>query len=376
MALEPIQQIEKIINESKNVLILLPQNPTGDAIGSGWAFNFFLEKKGIVSTLAFLDEFKETERFNFLPKPKNISEGINEAKEFILVFKTKYNKISNVKPEFGEEELKIYITPEKGSIDPRDFCFIPAKSKYDAIFVLDSPDKETLGKVFEDNPDIFYEIPVINIDHHSNNENFGQVNVMKINASSTAEILYEIFESIDSKMIDENISNCLLAAIISGTESFQRKNTTPKSLQIAAKLMDNGAQQQEIIRWLFKTQPFNTLKLWGRVMARLNWDENLKLAWSLVTIEDFVQSRSNPQDISFILEKIKDNYSAGDIFMVLYDEKVDITNVMIKCSDLEMAKKLAGIFGGEIKQDIVAFKIQGKDILEAEKEVMEKLRNF
>ena len=40
MALEPIQQLENLINESKNVLIVLPQNPTGDAIGSGWAFYF------------------------------------------------------------------------------------------------------------------------------------------------------------------------------------------------------------------------------------------------------------------------------------------------------------------------------------------------
>ena len=375
MALEPIQQLEKLISESKNVLIVLPQNPTGDAIGSGWAFYFFLEKKGIIPTLAFADEFNEVERFNFLPKPKNLSDSIAEAKEFILVFNTKFNKISNVKPEFLDDELKIYITPEKGSIDPRDFCFIPAKSKYDLIVVLDSPDKETLGKISEESPDIFYEVPVVNIDHHPNNENFGQVNMVSITASSTAEAVYEIFEKLNPALVDENISNCLLAAIISGTESFQRKNTTPKSLQIAAKLMDNGAKQQEIIRWLFKTQPFNTLKLWGRVMARLNWDEDIKLAWSLVTIEDFVQSRSNPKDIPFILEKIKDNYSAGDIFMVLYNEKADIASGMIKCSDPEMAKKLANTFGGEIKQDIVVFKIEGKNILEAEKEVLEKLRN-
>ena len=375
MALEPIQQLEKLVNESKNVLILLPQNPTGDAIGSGWALYFFLEKKGIIPKLAFVDEFGETERFSFLSKPENISENIAEAKEFILVFNTKYNKISNVKPEFLGDELKIYITPEKGSIDPRDFCFIPAKSKYDTIIVLDSPDKESLGKIFEESPDIFYEVPVVNIDRHANNENFGQVNITNITASSTAEILYEVFEKLDATIIDEKISNCLLAAIISGTESFQRKNTTPKSLQIAAKLMDNGADQQEIIRWLFKTQPFNTLKLWGRVMARLNWDEKKKLAWSLVTIEDFVQSRSSHNDIPFILEKIKDNYSAGDIFMVLYNEKVDITTGMIKCSTPEMAKKLSGLFGGEIKQDIIVFKIEGKNILETEKEVLLKISN-
>lgn len=376
MALEPIQQLEKLLEGSKNILILLPQNPNGDAIGSGWAFYYFLEKKGIIPTLAFVDEFNELERFSFLPRPKNISGSIAEAKEFILVFNTKYNKISNVKPEFGEDELRISITPEKGSIDPRDFSFIPAKSKYDALVVLDSPDKETLGKIFEENPDIFYEIPVVNIDRHPNNENFGQINLVSITSSSTAENLFDIFEKIDAEAVDENISNCLLTGIISGTESFQRKNTTPKSLQVAAKLMDNGAKQQEIIRWLYKTQPFNTLKLWGRVMARLNLDEELKLVWSLMTIEDFVQSRSNPQDIPFILEKIKDNYSASNIFMVLFNEKSDIVNGMIKCSDPEMMKKLAVIFEGNAKQDIVSFKLEGKNILEAEKEAMDKIKKI
>ncbi|MDO8529316.1 MAG: hypothetical protein Q7S18_01465, partial [bacterium] len=140
-------------------------------------------------------------------------------------------------------------------------------------------------------------------------------------------------------------------------------------------LMDKGADHEEIIRWLYKTQPFNTLKLWGRVMARLNWDEELKLAWSLVTIEDFVQSRSKPQNIPFILEKVKDNYSAGEIFMALYNEKPDVLAGMIKCSDAEKEKQLTILLNGQVKQDIITFKIEGKNILEAEKEVLEKLRS-
>jgi phosphoesterase RecJ-like protein len=375
MALELIQQLEKLLNESKNVLIILPQNPGGDAIGSGWAFYFFLEKKGINVTLAFFDEFKETKRFGFLPTPKNICESISTAREFVLAFNTKFNKISDVKSEFADDELRIYITPEKGSIDPRDFSFIPAKFKYDSVVVLDSPDKETLGKIFEENPDLFYEVPVVNIDHHPNNENFGQINLVNITASSAAEIVYEAFKKIDPESLDENISSCLLSAIISDTDSFQRKNTTPKALQIAAELMDRGANQQEIIRWLYKTQPFNMLKLWGRVMARLNWDEEKKLVWSLVTIEDFVQSRSNPQDIPFILEKIKDNYSSGDIFMVLYNEKPDLISAVVKCTEIQMTRKIANLFEGQIKQEIAVFKINGKNILEAEKEVIEKIKN-
>jgi phosphoesterase RecJ-like protein len=291
-----------------------------------------------------------------------------------LVFNTKFNKITNVRPEFEENELKIFITPEKGSIDPRDFSFVPAKLKYDLAVTLGSPDKESLGKFFEENPDIFYEIPVVNIDHNPNNENFGQINLINITASSTAEIIYDLLKVIGNEAVDEKIATCLLAAIISNTDSFQKKNTTPKALQISAELMDKGADQQEIVRWLYKTQPFNTLKLWGRVMARLNWDEETKLAWSLISIEDFVQSRSKSSDIPLILEKIKENYSAGNLFMVLFKEKIDEVAGMIKCNNNEISKKIADIFSGQIKKDLIVFSLRKNNIQEAEKEVLERIK--
>lgn len=374
MALEPIQQLEKLLIEAKNILIILPQNPSGDAIGSGWAFYFFLEKRGIDSTLVFSDEFGEKERFGFLPEPKGMVENISISREFVLVFNTKFNKITNVRPEFEENELKIFITPEKGSIDPRDFSFVPAKLKYDLAVTLGSPDKESLGKFFEENPDIFYEIPVVNIDHNPNNENFGQINLINITASSTAEIIYDLLKVIGNEAVNEKIATCLLAAIISNTDSFQKKNTTPKALQISAELMDKGADQQEIVRWLYKTQPFNTLKLWGRVMARLNWDEETKLAWSLISIEDFVQSRSKSSDIPLILEKIKENYSAGNLFMVLFKEKIDEVAGMIKCNNNEISKKIADIFSGQIKKDLIVFSLRKNNIQEAEKEVLERIK--
>lgn len=314
MSLEPIQQLDTLLGKSKNVLLILPPNPSGDLVGAGWAFYFFLKKKGIDSTIAFNDEFKEAEKFSFLKRPENISSNILGSRDFVLQFNTQFNKIIDVRTEFQEGEVKIFITPEKGSIDPRDFSFVPAQFKFDLVVVLGASDKESLGEIYEENPDIFFEIPVVNIDCHINNENFGQINFVNVTASSVSEILSEIFEKIDPDAIDETLANCLLTGIISSTESFQRKNTTPKCLQIASRLMDKGADQQKIVRWLYKTQPFNLLKLWGRVMARLNWNEKKKLVWSLVSLEDFVQSRSKPSDIPFILDKIKDNYSSGKYF--------------------------------------------------------------
>lgn len=376
MALEPIQQLEKLLLGAKNVLIFLPQDPDGDAIGAGWALYFFLRKKSIDSTIAFVDSAENARKFQFLPTPENITGNISGARDFVLIFNTKYNNIINVRSEKNEDELKIYITPERGAISPRDFSFVPTKYKYDLVVVLGSPDKESLGKIYTDNPDIFYEIPITNIDNHSNNENFGQVNIVELTASSVSEILAGILEKFNNFSVDQNVAECLLAGIMSATESFQKKNTTPRALETAARLMELGADQQKIVRHLYKTQPFNIIKLWGRIMAQLKWDETLGLIWAPVYLEDFVQSRSTSADIPLILDKIKENYSAGKIYLVYYNETENIIAGAAKCAKSEDAQKIAGIFGGELIQDVIKFRIEGKNMIEAEQKIIEKLKSL
>ena len=347
-------------------------------MSAGWSFYFFLKKTGAEPTIAFSDPFKSKDRFNFLPRPKNISDTISGARDFIISFNTLRNKISNARVVEKKDELRIYITPEQGSIDPRDFSFIPAKFKFDLVIVIGSPDKESLGKIYEENPDIFYEVPVVNIDCRNSNDNFGQINIVDITASSACEILAEIFERINPSLLDEDIANCLLTGIISATGSFQKKNTTPKALQLSARLMDKGGDQQRIIRHLYKTQPLHLLKLWGRIMSRVKWDENLKLVWSLVSLEDFVQSHSKPSDIPLVLEKIKDNYSSGKIFMVLFNETPDIVKGMLRLSEEKDLKKLAASLKleGEIKGNLYEFQIKNSDIIAAEKTVLEKIKSL
>lgn len=374
MALETTQQLEKLLLDAKKVLVLLPQNPDGDLIGAGWGLHFFLKNKNIESLIAYTDATNVARRFSFLPMPEKVTDRIYGARDFILIFNTKYNKIINVRPEKEEEALKIYITPEHGSIDPRDFSFVPAKFKYDLVFVLGSPDKESLGSIYESDPDIFYEVPVINIDNHANNENYGQINMISLNASSVSEILADLLAGLNNFSIDPVVAQCLLAGIMSATDSFQRKNTTPKALKAAANLMDLGANQQEIVRFLYKTQPFNILKLWGMIMARLKWEEDLKLAWSPVYLEDFVQSRTSPGDLSKILEKLADNFSAGKNFILFYEQNANTVAGMARSGSPEESAKTAEKLGGAVEREIVRFEISGKNMIETEKEILEKMK--
>jgi nanoRNase/pAp phosphatase (c-di-AMP/oligoRNAs hydrolase) len=253
MSLDPQEQFRKFLKSSKEILILIPENPSADAVGSAWSLNFFLKKKDIQTTIAFSDHLSSN--FDFLPKPNEILDKISGAREFVLSFDTNRNKIYKIRHEELDGRFNIYLTPEKGSIDPRDFSFILAKFKYDLIIVIDCPDLEKLGPAYLQNPDLFFEVPVVNIDHRSENENFGQINLVNVTASSCSEIISEFLEQFDPSAIDENIATCLLTGIIGATESFQKKNTTPKTFLIASGLMNRGAEQQEIVRWLYKTHP-------------------------------------------------------------------------------------------------------------------------
>jgi nanoRNase/pAp phosphatase (c-di-AMP/oligoRNAs hydrolase) len=355
MSLEPVQQFKSFLEKSKEVLILIPENPTGDAIGSAWALYFFLEQKNISPAIAMPNGFLQ--KFSFLPRPENIVKQISSSRDFVLSFDTTQNKITAIRSEEKANNFKVFITPENGAIDPKNFSFILAKFKYDLLIVLDCPDLEKLGKVYTENTELFFEVPVVNIDHQSDNENFGQINLVDVVASSVSEILAGVLENVDYQSVNQKIAGCLLAGIISATDSFQKKNTTPRALLTAATLMDKGADQQEIVRWLYKTQPLPVLKLWGRAMAKINSDEKAGLIWTALNVSDFVQSRTTPENIPEILEKLEENYIEGKIFMLLYNDTPTSTIADIKFTDLALMPRLAANLNGEIKKGILEIKI-------------------
>lgn len=335
MSLTPEQQFSDLLNRSKEPLILLPRNPSLDVLASAFALGHFFEKKNAHATIVGEHINDRARNIAFLPAPTTLLDALTGAREFILAFNTERNPIIGIRSAQEEKEFRVYVTPEHGIIDPRDFSFVPAHFKHDLAIVLGAPDKDSLGKTYTDNPDLFYELPIVNIDCHADNERFAQVNLVDITASSVSEIIGRVLLENTKGALDPSIAECLYTGIVAATESFQKQNTQPKALEIGGKLLDLGVDQQKVIRALYRNDSLALLKLWGRAMSAIRENDLLRLVSTTITAEDIVKSRAHPDILPTVLERIRRHSASGQYFLLLVPEISGGTTAYIEATNVD-----------------------------------------
>jgi bifunctional oligoribonuclease and PAP phosphatase NrnA len=127
---------------------------------------------------------------------------------------------------------------------------------------------------------------VVNVDHHHDNSAFGGVNLIVADASSTAEIVRDILGELDVPLTPE-IAAALYVGLVTDTGRFQYTNTTPKSLRLAAELVEAGADVHGIFRHVYETVQFAKLKLLARALERAQLFEGGRLVVSYLLRDDF-----------------------------------------------------------------------------------------
>ncbi|MDQ3865863.1 MAG: DHH family phosphoesterase, partial [Actinomycetota bacterium] len=101
---------------------------------------------------------------------------------------------------------------------------------------------------------------VVNIDHHHDNTRFGDVNLIRPDASSTGEILRDVMRELGVDLTRE-IAEALYVAIVTDTGRFQYSNTTARALRLAAELVDAGADVHRVFQGVYENVAFAKLKL-------------------------------------------------------------------------------------------------------------------
>jgi len=127
---------------------------------------------------------------------------------------------------------------------------------------------------------------VLNIDHHHDNTRFGTVNLVDVDASSTAEIIYELAGLLGVELTLE-IANALYVGLVTDTGKFMYENTDSRSHRMAAALLEAGVDVNDIFRRLYEHAPLEKLRLTARALEGISVHDGGALAITYISKDDY-----------------------------------------------------------------------------------------
>lgn len=288
-------EITKVLQKNNNFLITSHLNLDGDGVGSELALYFILKK--LNKKPIILNQDKLPKIYGFLP---------------------------------GSDKIH-YLNNNR----------INLKS-IDVGIVLDCSNVKRIGKTYE----IFKDIKtIINIDHHKSNENFGGLNYVNSSVSSVGEIIYELIRSINIDLLDEDISTCLFAAIITDTGSFRYSNVSEKTFKIASDLTSKGIKPHLIANNIYNRKTYSGLKLLGEALLTLEMDDSNYVSWLTITRKMLNDVKANDEEIEGIIDVATtlDNTEISILFRETKDNKIKIS---FRSKGNFDVNKFAGKFNG------------------------------
>jgi phosphoesterase RecJ-like protein len=127
---------------------------------------------------------------------------------------------------------------------------------------------------------------IINIDHHHDNTRFGDVNLVDVDASCTAEIVYELAVLLGVEVTKE-MAAALYVGMVTDTGKFMYENTDARTHRIAADLIDAGVDVDDTYRRLYEHVPIEKLRLVSRALDGIQRHCDDLLVLTYITAADY-----------------------------------------------------------------------------------------
>ncbi|HEX3686789.1 MAG TPA: bifunctional oligoribonuclease/PAP phosphatase NrnA [Gaiellaceae bacterium] len=231
-----LQAVADAIRSNDRFLLVTHENPDGDALGSLLATKLALDQLGKDSVMYLYGDAPLPKEYGFMELSGIVREPPPDAPERVLV-------------------------------------------------ALDCANESRIGpdeSLLEDAP------LTLDIDHHHDNSRFGDINLVVGDASSTGEVLRDVFAELGVQLTPE-VAEALYIAVVTDTGRFQYTNTTPKALRLAADLVEAGADVHRVFQGVYESVEFAKLKLLARALERAQVYEGGRLVVSYLLRSDFTE---------------------------------------------------------------------------------------
>jgi len=210
---------------------------------------------------------------------------------------------------------------------------------YDLFFSLDCSDTDRLHDFKGYFEEAKYKICV---DHHFTNEGFGDLRFIVPDASSTCEVLFDMF---DWDKISLECAQDLYMGIVHDTGVFKHTNTTRKTMETAGALLEKGIHSEDIIDRTFYKKSYVQNQILGRALMESIVLLHGKVIFSIVRKRDFDFYGIDSSDLDGIIDQLRVT-DGIECAILLYEKEDGNYKVSMRSNDAVDVSAIAKIFGG------------------------------
>lgn len=142
----------------------------------------------------------------------------------------------------------------------------------DLVVAIDMSDLKRTGDIFHDSWRSRY--PLLVIDHHETNEEFGDVNLVVSDAAATALPMMDVIEALGVAVKDD-IATCLLVAMLTDTRGLRTETTTPEILRTVGALIEAGGDYLRVMQKTLDAVSYRKMRGWGVALNRLQLSDSI-----------------------------------------------------------------------------------------------------
>ncbi len=231
---------------------------------------------------------------------------------------------------------------ERFRTDPDD------EAAYDLLVVSDCGSLDRIGAVRDRHPDLFERLPRVVIDHHASNGAIEEADWVDPDAAATCEMVALLAGRLGIALDagDGRLAAALIAGIVMDTATFAHPNATPRTLAVAAALVEAGAPLSEASRRLYRTKPEAQLRLFGRVLGGLESAAGGRIVHAALRDADLAATgtaASHSEGIIDLLAQAED----ADVAILFKEAPGGATRISVRTRPGGVdATVLTGTFGG------------------------------
>ncbi|HXV87179.1 MAG TPA: bifunctional oligoribonuclease/PAP phosphatase NrnA [Gemmatimonadales bacterium] len=213
----------------------------------------------------------------------------------------------------------------------------------DAVVVLDISDVGRLGQLGTAVQEIG--VPVACVDHHATNGSLpAGPRLVDAAACATGELVFDLARVAGWPLVPD-AARALYVAILTDTGGFRFSNTSPRALRVAADLLGQGLNAEEIYREVYATASEGRIRLTADVLETLVVEPEVGLAWVTVPPGALERYGVESEDLEGVVEFPR---SIRGVRLALLFRQIAGGRIKVSfrsVGDVDVAQ-LAGSFGG------------------------------